>query len=86
MCSYEQHCDDYMMFGDPARDAADYELAAQYDRFDGLRGDFDSDDYAWEREYEDWCAYQDRIGWEESFSRTDNEDHADWLDCMGLYD
>jgi hypothetical protein len=33
--SFEQHCNDYAMFGDPERDHYDYEEAARYDRFDG---------------------------------------------------
>ncbi len=33
--SYESDCDDYAVFGNPERDAMDYEFNAQYDRFDG---------------------------------------------------
>lgn len=40
---YEDYCNDYEMFGDPMRDAYDYEEAARYDRFDGW-GDPDPGD------------------------------------------
>ncbi len=33
--SYESDCDDYALYGNPERDAMDYEFNAQYDRFDG---------------------------------------------------
>jgi len=41
---YELDCMDYAMFGDPERDAYDYEFNAIYDRWDGW-GDPDYDDY-----------------------------------------
>ena len=42
--SYESDCDDYAIFGNPERDHYDYELAAEYDRWDGHREDFDYDE------------------------------------------
>jgi hypothetical protein len=42
--SYEQHCNDYALHGDPERDHYDHEFNAQYDRFDGWGDpDFDID-------------------------------------------
>ena len=38
--SYEQHCIDYALYGDPMRDHYDYEEAARYDRWDGYRDEF----------------------------------------------
>lgn len=35
MSSYEQHCIDFALFGDPEREHWDYEFNAQYDRYDG---------------------------------------------------
>jgi hypothetical protein len=35
MSSYQQHCEDYALHGDPMRDHYDYEENARYDRFDG---------------------------------------------------
>ena len=33
--TYEQHCNDYAVHGNPERDHYDYEEAARYDRYDG---------------------------------------------------
>ena len=32
---YQEECEAYALYGDPQRDAFDYEEAARYDRFDG---------------------------------------------------
>jgi len=42
--SYESDCDDYARFGDAERDAYDYEVMSDYDRYDGYRGDVDCGD------------------------------------------
>lgn len=33
--TYEEHCDWYAVYGDPQRDAMDYEIAAEHDRWEG---------------------------------------------------
>ena len=33
--SYEAYCNDYALYGNPERDASDYEFNAQYDHRDG---------------------------------------------------
>lgn len=38
--TYEQHCADYALYGNPERDHWDYEENARYDRFDGFRETF----------------------------------------------
>lgn len=48
--SYEEECDWYALYGNPERDAMDYELMAEYDRYDGYREDLrgvhiDCDEY-----------------------------------------
>lgn len=49
--SYEQSCNEYALFGDPMREAYEYEEAARYDRWDGHRMDmggidtYDPEDY-----------------------------------------
>ena len=72
--SYEQECNDYALYGDPIRDAYDYELMAEYDRWDGHRGDlqgleFDVDPvceddpgYVSDEAFEDFV---DDSGWED---------------------
>jgi len=88
--SYEAHCRDYAIWGDPMRDAYDYEAMADYDRWDGHRGDLlgvDCDGWEnWETyfDYQDFCEYQDRMSWEASFSCADNEDHAACLAGEGV--
>lgn len=50
MSSYEEYCNDYALHGNPMQDAMDYELAAEFDRWDGHRMDllgldpYDEDD------------------------------------------
>lgn len=39
MSDYQQECELYAIYGDPARDAYDYEENARYDRYDGFRGE-----------------------------------------------
>jgi len=83
--SYEQHCNDYALFGDPMRDHYDYEEAAAYDRWDGHRGDFDCVDY------DDPCpncGYRadcpDCIAWRERADRAYRE--ARESDCSACDD
>lgn len=37
--SYQEECEWYALHGNPMQDAMDYELMAQYDRWDGHRQD-----------------------------------------------
>lgn len=73
--SYEQHCNDYALHGDPMRDAYEYELMAEYDRWDGHRMENDYD-------CEDW--YYDQLELEErrEFAAACNEDIADYLESL----
>jgi len=81
--SYESDCADYAVNGNPMQDHYDYEENARYDMWDGHRGDaalMGQSEYEAERDYEDFLAHQDRVGWEASFSDADCADHADYLD------
>jgi hypothetical protein len=59
--SYESDCDAYAFYGDPEREHYDYEANAAYDRYDGLRADF-NDEFGWEDEADDEpcveCGYR----------------------------
>ena len=39
--SYESYCAEYAVYGDPEREAMDYEENARYDQYDGYREDAD---------------------------------------------
>jgi len=42
--SYQQECEIYALFGNPEQEEMDYELNAEYDRWDGHRVDFPIED------------------------------------------
>ena len=90
--TYEQYCNDYAVSGCPMRDAMEYEENARYDCFDGYREDADliarQAQWEWEAEcdYHDFLEYQDRVGWEASFSDADNEDASDARDRINEVD
>lgn len=66
--SYEQHCNDFALYGCPMREHYDHEFNAQYDRYDGwdCGDEWDCEppvtdldvndllDHAAELHYEDW--------------------------------
>ena len=45
MSDYQLECELYAIYGDPAREAFDYEENARYDCYDGLRGERLGDEY-----------------------------------------
>lgn len=53
LMSYEEECEWYALYGNPMQDAMDYELMAQYDRWDGYRMDLigvDCDEHDYEED------------------------------------
>jgi len=56
MSSYEEYCNDYAVNGNPMRDHYDYEMNADYDRWDGHRGDMIDDCY------DDCCPTTGTVG------------------------
>jgi len=74
--SYEQHCNDFALYGDPEREHWDHEFNAQYDRWDGHRGEGDADFCQHELEFE----LQEEANLHEEFSNAVFEDFADYLE------
>ena len=73
--SYEEHCNDYALYGDPERDHWDYEFNAQFDRYDGW-GDIDPAQEA---------AYDDAIGCAADY-RYDDCPHCQAQDDLDDYE
>lgn len=80
--SYEQSCNDYALYGDPARDAADYEFNAQYDRYDGWDCSDPNDDPGCPV-----CGYRgdcaDCVKAKEDYERAGREAFNARVDCDG---
>lgn len=75
--SYQQSCEEYALYGDPMRDAFEYEEAAQYDRWDGHRLDMlgidaDTDYYPEPDHMDQW----DHALWLES--QAEEQLHYHW--------
>jgi len=88
MSSYEQYCDDYALFGDPERDAADYEENARYDRWDGHRDEGDDDPcmdcigMESQGDCDDCCIRQGRCAGRSDYTLDDYlDDMSDFDDC-----
>lgn len=76
--SYEQHCIDFALYGCPMREHYDHELMAEYDRWDGHRGEGDADFEA--HMYQ--CELEQEAEDKAEFDSACNEDIADYLETL----